>query len=98
MADGGDSSSKPSHKIGEDVLNPMSSAESFGPPDPKEVEVLSTTATAAVRREEALQQAEQGVQDSTETPVITMARAYQLEMCEESMKQNIIAVVSWLGY
>ncbi|SPO03482.1 related to Dcl-2 dicer RNA helicase/RNAseIII CAF [Cephalotrichum gorgonifer] len=71
---------------------------------PEEDEVLSMAARAAVLEDEVLRQTGptgktgQGVQEEQEqeslvTPMITMARAYQLEMCELSMKRNIIAVM-----
>lgn len=68
-----------------------------GTPDPrlpeKEEEELSKAASAALREDETSSQTGQGVRSTHEVPLVTMARAYQLEMCEESMKRNIIAVV-----
>jgi hypothetical protein len=65
-------------------------------PAPQEDELLSKAAESAILQDERLSQAGQASdqgQDSSEPPAITTPRAYQLEMCEESMKRNIIAVV-----
>lgn len=69
------------------------SSESPSPRLPEEEEVLSKTASAALREDVASRQTRKGDRDSREVPLVTMARAYQLEMCEESMRRNIIAVV-----
>ena len=64
-----------------------------GEDEEEEEEELSTAASAALRKDEVSRQTGQGVRTTHEVPLVTMARAYQLEMCEESMRRNIIAVV-----
>lgn len=93
VADSGDSSSRRDDETGDDGSTSPFSAGSSSPPGPDEDELLSRAAAAATHDDDALGLAEQEVQDNTETPIITMARAYQLEMYEESMRRNIIAVV-----
>lgn len=61
-----------------------------------EEEELSKAASAALLENEVSRQTEQEARSTQEVPLVTMARAYQLEMCEESMRRNIIAVV-WAG-
>lgn len=60
---------------------------------PEEEEKLSKAASAVLLENEVSRQTEQEARSTQEVPLVTMARAYQLEMCEESMRRNIIAVV-----
>ena len=91
-AGNGDSSSGRADDTSENDTTCPSPAEGTTPPVPDEEEVLSRAA-AALLGGDAPGQTQQEVQDPTGAPIVTMARAYQLEMCEESMKRNIIAVV-----
>ena len=85
MTDSGSSSSTRADETGDDDTSRLVSAGGLGAWGPHHDEVLSRAAAEATYEEEA--------QDLTEGPTVTMARAYQLEMCEESMRRNIIAVV-----
>lgn len=60
---------------------------------PEEEEELSKAASAALLENEVSRQTGQEARSTQEVPLVTMARSYQLEMCEESMRRNIIAVV-----
>ena len=93
ISDSADSSSRTADETSDDGASSPSSTKSSGLRAPEEQEVLSTAAAAAVHEDEALSQTGQKAQDSVGVPIVTMARAYQLEMCEESMRRNIIAVV-----
>lgn len=93
ISDSADSSLRWAYEASDDGASSPSSTKSPGLQAAEEEEVLSTAAAATVHEDDALSQAGQEAQDSTGAPIVTMARAYQLEMCEESMRRSIIAVV-----